>query len=176
MADSVRIQSPVARRHSSRTLGMKPLMTPSKAGALLVILGVMLMLCSGCLITSRPPTVKYFLTNSLPVEIQVDAFDRHDKCICHRSVAPGREVNLGHARRLEVHKSSERFEYALPSNPEFWTPPNKGGSPYISGLGGQCYIAIDQSGYLAFISLKGSMIVASPDESKPPLGFPVRPR
>lgn len=154
---------------------MKARSAPSKFGLLLFSLGVTLMICSGCIITSRPPTVKYVLTNSLPVEIQIDAFDRYDKRICHRSIASGSEVHLGRTKRLEIHKSGEILEYALPSNLHFWTPPNAG-RPYTSALGGECRISVVESGYLAFISSKGATVGSLPDHTKPPLGFPMRPR
>jgi len=134
---------------------------------------------SGCIITSRPPQAKYVLTNSLPEGIQVEAFDRKDKLLVKKWIEPNREASLGCAQRLVIHEVGEDFEYALPLSLTYWAAPystNSDGHPYAFTLGGQWRLSILESNLLEVKCIQGGDISGPADATKPPLGFPLRPR
>lgn len=138
---------------------------------------LVLLTTSGCIITSRPPTAEYVLTNALSVQIRVEAFDRNGQRLISKSVAPNGEIFLKHAERLVLQKRGDTFEFALPSNLRFRTSSQSNRSELSQlAMGGQWRIAVGDSNGLEFINGEGSTMSAYADNTKPPLGFPIRPR
>jgi hypothetical protein len=151
---------------------------PARASAVFICLAFgLLLMTSGCIITSRPPQAKYILTNNLSEGIQVEAFDRKDKPLVKKWVEPSREASLGCAQRLVIHEADGEFEYVLPLSLTFWAAPptNSYAWPYAFTVGGRWQLSITESNLLEVKGLGGA-VISGPADRKPPLGFPLRPR
>ena len=144
---------------------------------ILAILFVSLLLtASGC-VAGRIKEAHYVITNSFSEEIQVEVYSPNGKSLSKKSVKPNREILLGRVRRLVIHKAGEAHEYALPSNLRVKTSPQANRSePYMLMLGGQWRISMMESNYLDVACVKGGDLPVVVDHTKPPLGFPLRPR
>ena len=100
------------------------------------------------------------------------------------------DITLRHARRLVIHKTTEHFEYALPSNLKFWISPQasskndpvlfdsqmNSNAPVAFALGGRWRLSMLESNLLDVVCIKGGDVSAVPDHTRPAIGFPLRPR
>lgn len=141
-----------------------------------VILVVAFSFISPGRIEAKMKQALFAFTNECAVSVQIDILNSSGKTVNQWTVKPGHEVAVGEVCRVVIHVGKNSREYSLPEMLYVRPLPQTTNKAYGAMLGGKWRLSIKDSELLEIACVEGGAVQMMPDLTKPPLGFPLRPR